>query len=182
MIEEKWKTVKGQEDKYQVSSLGRVRSLEREFVYTHNNRLVKRLLRGKILTPRNKANGYLAVMFGMKQKDRYIASLVLETFVGKRPQGYQIHHKNGDKTDNSVKNLGYVTISENIRHAIDSGLNKGNKGKKWHVLSEKEVSKIKRTHKGGMTNNKIAEIIGVSPITVGRVLRGMTFKKYEKEK
>ncbi len=58
-------------------------------------------------------SGYLLV--GIEGKVHTIHSLVAEAFLGPRPKGYDIDHISGDKTDNRLCNLEYVTHKENIR-------------------------------------------------------------------
>lgn len=48
--------------------------------------------------------------------------LVLEAFVGPCPPGYETNHGNGQKADNTLANLEYVTPSQNLQHAWDTGL------------------------------------------------------------
>ena len=75
---------------------------------------------GKILKPR-KVNGYSHVtLSGGKQ--RAIHVLVAEAFLSKRPPGLVINHKNGDRADNHVSNLEWVSQSENVKHAYSLGL------------------------------------------------------------
>ncbi len=50
--------------------------------------------------------------------------LVAEAFLGKRPKKHTINHKDGNKTNNDINNLEYVTSSENTEHAIKLGLYK----------------------------------------------------------
>jgi hypothetical protein len=54
---------------------------------------------------------------------QYIHVLVAEAFIGPRPDGLVINHKNGIKADNNVENLEYVSYAENNAHALQIGLN-----------------------------------------------------------
>jgi hypothetical protein len=48
--------------------------------------------------------------------------LVAENFIGKRPKGYEINHKDGKKSNNRLNNLEWVTPKENYHHAVKLGL------------------------------------------------------------
>lgn len=55
-------------------------------------------------------------------RTRMVHLLVLEAWVGPRPEGMVTNHKNGDKTDNRLENLEYVTQTENMKHSYATGL------------------------------------------------------------
>lgn len=77
------------------------------------------------LKPKVDKDGYLSVCL-FKDKQRYykrINRLVAETFIPNPENKPEVNHKNGIVNDNYVENLEWVTISENIKHAYDSGLN-----------------------------------------------------------
>lgn len=108
---EEWRPVEKYEGVYEVSSFGRVRSLNRE-----DSAGKKR--RGRILSPGTQ-NGYKFV--GLHSGDKYdvvrIHILVARAFVGKRPFGLVINHKDSDRANNHFSNLEYVTPAENVHHA-----------------------------------------------------------------
>lgn len=119
-MQEEWRSIEGYEGKYEVSSLGRVKSLS-------DNKGREREL---ILVPRIAKNGYLYLNLwkGSKAKSRKIHRLVAETFI-KRPSGAQcVNHKNGVKTDNRLENLEWCTYSQNTKHAYTNGLIKPTDG------------------------------------------------------
>ena len=116
---EQWKPVHGYEGIYEVSSHGRVRSLDR--TVTYSNGQVRRL-KGKVRrTPLNQ-DGYPRVNLSHQGEDktRYVHSLVAESFIGARPEGMEICHSDGNKTNNHVANLRFGTSSDNeldkVRH------------------------------------------------------------------
>lgn len=104
--QEIWKPVKGFEQLYQVSSLGRVSNYR------------------KILAIQTMPKGYLTIVFKVKQvaNNRLVHRLVAEAFI-ENPEGKpEVNHKDGDKSNNSVSNLEWCTSSENKRHALDTGI------------------------------------------------------------
>lgn len=82
---------------------------------------------GIILKPQiNNRDGYYHVgVSGIGiSKTVTVHKLVGETFLGDRPNGYDINHIDGNKKNNRVDNLEYCTRSDNVKHAYDTGLNK----------------------------------------------------------
>ncbi len=106
-LEEIWKDIPWWEWKYQVSSMGRVRSLDR--------RMVNRSVKWRVLKPSNWQ--YLMVCIGMNNT-KTIHSLVAKAFLEKIPWKEEINHINWVKTDNRVENLEWCTKSENKLHSI----------------------------------------------------------------
>lgn len=106
-----WKDIEGFAGFYQVSNMGRVRSLTRK-VWNYTKK-------GMVLYPQSKSNGYLNVCLSngkVKQKHAYIHRLVASAFIP-NPRGLsEINHKNFDKTDNRAENLEWCTSKENKVH------------------------------------------------------------------
>ena len=110
-IEEVWKQVKDYEDYYEVSNLGKIKSLHKS-----SNIILKDSNRGT----------YLAVTLNKKgiQKTFNVHRLVASTFLQEPADDkYVINHKNGNKFNNVVNNLEWITVKENNKHARDTKLN-----------------------------------------------------------
>lgn len=103
--------IDGFEGLYEVSNLGRVRSLDRLV----NSNGGTRLHKGKVLKFVNNGGGYLQVYLYKDGKSTkfYVHRLVYEAFHGKRPEGMEINHIDEDKSNNSIKNLNLMTHKEN---------------------------------------------------------------------
>ena len=115
-MKEIWKDIKGYEGLYQVSNLGRVKSLNREVQCKTG--LSKR--KGRELRPGIASNGYLMVALynNRVQKCRTLHSLIAEAFIP-NPEGFPcVNHKNGNRIDNRLENLEWVTYSGNNYHAV----------------------------------------------------------------
>lgn len=134
MTDEIWKPIKDFEDSYEVSSKGRVRSLDKIVVDNLKGTERRRLIKGKILKPYLcKGNGYLLVTLSKNSKFKYktIHRLVAESFIP-NPNSYpSINHKDEDKQNNNLENLEWCTVSYNTtygtaqeRHSKNS-INKG---------------------------------------------------------
>lgn len=134
-----WIDIKGYEGLYQVSSLGRVKSLTR--IIKHSEGFL-RTIKGRIikLQQNNFRSGYYEVSLhkdGTEKRFR-INVLVAKSFIPNPENKPQVNHKNGDKSDNSVDNLEWSTDIENKRHGWENGLYTNNHRKKKIICNETE--------------------------------------------
>ena len=114
--EEEWRNIAGYEGLYQVSNLGRVKSLERTVAGRNGS---KRIIRGRILKPGSTQDGYLLVSLcngSGKKKMLRVNRLVCEAFHENHKNKPQVNHINEDKSDNRACNLEWVTAKENCNH------------------------------------------------------------------
>lgn len=93
-------------------------------VVVHRDGKVVSCKTGHTYTWTDNGNGYkkVAVGFNGKTKNKYIHRLVAECFLPNPDNLSQVNHKDGDKTNNTVENLEWVSSSRNIRHAHKAGL------------------------------------------------------------
>ena len=108
-----WKPIKDYEDRYMVSDTGLIKAKERMIPNNLTGKLYKKP--EIILKPNTVAFGYQQVSLYKdgKRKCKYVHVLVMETFKGKKPLGYEINHIDEDKTNNSLNNLEFLTPIEN---------------------------------------------------------------------
>lgn len=114
-----WRPVDGYVGAYEVSNDGRVRSLDRRATNG-------RSLNGKVLAQAIRAkDGYhqVSLTFGGHQRSHLVHVLVLEAFVGKRPEGLDACHNDGNPSNNTVGNLRWDTRSSNVRDQVTHGTN-----------------------------------------------------------
>ena len=118
--DERWKPVTGYEGIYEVSSHGRVRSIDRTVTYS-DGRVCRR--KGKVLSVRFDKYEYQIVGLCNQGKcqTRTVHSLVAEAFIGTRPEGMEVCHNDGRKTNNHVDNLRYGTSSDNALDKVRHG-------------------------------------------------------------
>ena len=172
MAEEIWKPIKGYEGYYEVSNLGRVRSLERAvLVLGKKHRPYFRLEPEQILKP-FKHRGYYEVPFNVNKKRKVygVHELVATAFLGERPfSRAHIRHLNCIPTDNRVENLAYGTSGEN--QADTYRLHKGVKQK----LSDEDVKAIRKRLSEGDRQKDIASDYGITQSSVSHIKNGNTF-------
>lgn len=131
-----WKDVVGYEGLYTVNENGEIYS-------TRSKKILKPFFRG--IRPDNK---YLVVDLHKNNKGKTISvhRIVAETFIPNPDNLPCVNHKDGNKFNNCVDNLEWVTYAENNQHAVDNGLKKYKKGteNKLSKLSYEQVVEIKQ--------------------------------------
>lgn len=123
--QEIWKDVNGYEGHYQVSNYGQVRSVDRIVVRMYRGGFSKA---GKIVKPYVTPKGYLRIQLSKdgKLKNFMVHRLVALAFIENPNNKPEVNHKDGNKRNNFLENLEWVTSSENQIHAYDTGLKKPN--------------------------------------------------------
>jgi hypothetical protein len=104
---EEWREIPGLEG-YEVSSHGRVRSYR-----TRGSRPIRLGVSPRALSIYTGKGGYASVQIG--RSPRMVHQLVALAFIGPRPEGYEVDHIDGDRSNARAVNLRYLTRSENIR-------------------------------------------------------------------
>lgn len=166
-MSERWKKC---HPNYEVSDQGRVRRT----VGGKGARV------GHILKPAPNNKGYLCI--GLKSNSirlpYTIHKLVAIAFLGPIPEGFEINHENGDKTDNRACNLSYVTRSENCKHAYavcgrkhtipDQTGSKHSAAK----LTEKDAQDIQALRQRGVSGKTLAKVFGVTKSVISTIFHG----------
>lgn len=123
-MQEEWRDVVGYEGFYQVSNLGRVRTVPH---YSRNNvNGGKRFVKGQILSQYKMPNGYLQVQFSKNEKreKHYVHRLVANTFLKNKNNLPEVNHIDGNKDNNSISNLEWVSHKINQIHMIKNRMSK----------------------------------------------------------
>lgn len=137
-----WHPCAGYETHYEVSNLGNVRSIER--MVRHAKGGVK-LSPSKLLKQGRSKNGYLTVSFSVDsiKSNQSVHRLVARAFIPNESNKPQVNHKDGNKHNNHVENLEWMTCSENGLHAYRVlGNTAWNKGANKQISSAKFINQI----------------------------------------
>lgn len=166
-LKEIWKDIPDYEGYYQVSNLGRVRSVDREV--EHNTSGILKL-KGKLLKfSYSNTGGYTQYTLsknGITETIK-VCYLVMFAFVGLRPEGMQILHNDGNPRNNALYNLRYGTQSDNERDKKKHGT--GNDGSRngQSKLTKGEVVTIReRYNNESITQRKLASEFDVTQQTI----------------
>lgn len=125
IMTEIWKDIKGYEGSYQVSNLGRVKSLQRTIRCGLANCNNKRTIPEQILRPRRDLKkGYMQVTLSKSSVLTVysVHRLVASAFIPNPHNKPEVNHIDGHPSNNNVENLEWVTKSENAIHAFKLGL------------------------------------------------------------
>lgn len=168
MSDEQWRPVVGFEGLYEVSNHGRVRSLVR--------------FRGERVSPRisylrgsQNAGGYIVHSLrrhGHKHGTHRLAHrMVLESWVGPRPEGMEAAHLNGVPNDNRVENLAWMTHVENVSHQREHGTLLLGEKNPQAKLNARIVAAIRSLREHGVTLRDIARAFKIRETTVSLISR-----------
>lgn len=160
-VDERWLPVVGYEGRYEVSDVGRVRSVTR--VLRNGHRWA-----GRVLRIHKNPYGYpsIGLMMDGRQKTKNIHRMVLDAFVGPNPDMY-CRHLDGNPENNKLENLKWGTQSQNsmdrVRHGTSNrGVNHGNSKlcdvDVW-LIRECEGSQRRKAGFFGVSETTISEII-----------------------
>ena len=174
-MSETWKDIQGYEGFYQVSSLGRVKSLARR---VPNNGSYQDRPEKILSQSTHYKNGYKSVVFTVnrKQKRLLVHRLVLMTF-NPIEENLEVNHIDGNKDNNCLFNLEWSTRKQNVNHAFDSDLMCVGESHHNTFLKEKEVAHIKFLINKGCSNRDIALKYKVKTSLIYSIKRGRTWKK-----
>ncbi len=136
------------------------------------------------MVPKKEKLGYLTVHLrkndGTLGKHRKVHRLVAEAFLENPENKPQVNHIDGNKENNNVENLEWVTASENIIHAVSKKLRVAAKGEchSQAKLNEESVIEIKRRYSlRGISQKKLGEIYNVSQSQISRIIRNERWNK-----
>lgn len=163
-MKEIWKDIKGYEGLYQISNLGRVKSLDRviekrDFSYTIKGKVFKRSLSNK---------GYVQTELtknGIRKQFKVHRLVALHFLSCENTENLTVNHIDGDKNNNKPENLEWCTLEENMRHAYKNKL-------KFRKYSDETIKEIRDLYKNTkMTQEEIGNIYGINKNYIGSIVR-----------
>ena len=160
-MKELWRNIDGYKGMYQVSSFGRIRSYKENLP--------------RILKPRVNNGGYkyISLCLDGNCKSFIIHRIVAKHFLGK--SDLTVNHKNGNKLNNCVENLEWVSFEENLNHAKENCLlAKGEKHGR-SKLTERDVKLLRYKHKKRKSVRFLSKEFGVSRSVVNKIINNINW-------
>lgn len=178
-ITELWKPIPFTKNIYSASNLGRIR---RNY-YFKGKRAKDGIIKPRLF------DGYLRVNLSIEGKHttKTVHFLVANAFLGDIPSYLNINHKNGNKQDNSIDNLEYITITENNRHAFNIGLiptkdrHYSVKSKREHFhhlskLTKQDILNIRHLASKGVSQRQLAKEYQVNKNAISQIIHRKSWK------
>lgn len=168
-----WRDISEYEGYYQISNMGRIKSLDRSVMDKKGRNHVTV---GGIMKPTpDKKTGHMRIGLWKDSKRRvlYVHRLVMETFVGECPNEMEVCHNDGDPSNNRLDNLRYDTRHENMIDASKLCRTPNQK------LSPNDVIEIRKRLLNGEKQTDIAKDYGVGQYAISAINRRATFKWLE---
>jgi|SRR5215471_3098851 len=179
MTSEEWRPVVGWEDTYEVSDLGQVRRIAPNSTWRGGNRIHPQTGKRIGVNPQRLMKPMLkdgrptvCLSRGIgTEKWPSIHTLVAAAFLGPRPHGMTVNHKDGDKTNNRLENLEYLSNRDQQLHALATGLARPFAFRK---LTDEQALEIftDRTRSG----RELARMFGVTQVLVSAIRTGKSYR------
>lgn len=164
-MEEVWKDIPGYEGRYQASTEGRIRSLDRRVRLVAHGTETTRGMKGRVLRPGAAKSGHVSVVLGHGKAGSLVHQLIALTFLGPCPEGKEVLHNDGNPKNNRLENLRYGTRTENILDVF-------RQGNAWRKLTIQDVYEIRKQREQGIRVKEIAQNFKVAEGTVYNILSG----------
>jgi hypothetical protein len=175
---EVWKDIEGFEGYYEVSSHGRIRSVERDIVERNGNKIQH--IKGRIRKQIMGTMGYYMLHLNkdVHYKSCFVHRLVAEAFIPNPENKPEVNHIDSVRHHNNVNNLEWVTHSENMKHSYNKGINtegitKYRESERKRVTNGSETfvsisSAAEWLASCGRAKNKTSAIAGISAVIRNR--------------
>lgn len=155
-----WEKIPNQPSRYEVSNLGRIRTL----AFTVGNRTMKE----KILFSGLSQKGYPRI--NLNGTIRFIHNVVAEVFV-QNPNNYpQVNHKDGNKLNNCADNLEWVTNQQNRDHAVANGLHSKEARPNTRKYTDQDAEEMAQMQFHGYSLRSIARLHNTTHAAIKKVL------------
>lgn len=174
-----WKDITGYEGRYQVSNMGRIKSVSRLEKHSRNP-LFTRPIKEKIKLQPLDNHGYPRISFKINSisKTFLVSRIVAKTFIPNPENKREVNHKDFNPRNNCINNLEWATPKENIRHALDGGrfVNRpaaAVKGEDHYKskLKNKDVFEIRSLYDTGLYfQRELADKYDVTQILISKIV------------
>lgn len=170
IVRNEWEKIPGH-DGYEATRDGRVRSVDKTIPHWQGGTAFRR---GKVLKGIDH-RGYLVVKLGHPNAAFGVHQLVAATFIGPRAEGMVVNHMNGDKHDNRVENLEYISNSGNVLHAHRTGLMRVRGAANGRAVLTEEMAAAIKGRPAHVPSTEIASEMNLKPYVVRKVRSGKTW-------
>lgn len=166
---EEWRDIPGYPG-YQASSLGRVRSLDKQVRCNGGTRIRK----GRVLSPVTHHSGYIVYTLhnGGLQKAVFGHRVVMQAFVGVEPENHVTCHKDGNRQNNRLSNLRYDTRTNNEQDKREHGTYQKEEMNPRAVFSLRDVQAIRQLRANGASVKCLAQRFNSRPGHISKICTG----------
>lgn len=177
---EVWKDIEGYEGIYQVSNLGKIKSLYRKVFYSDGRTYTykEKVLNWNIMKKVNRC--YVHLYKNSERKAMLVHRVVALAFIPNPNNLPEINHINGITTDNFVSNLEWITHSENMKHGFRTGLiNNTGVLHGNNIYNEDQIRRVKKYLLESKGQAEIERLTGVGRATVYEIKKGRQWTHIE---
>jgi len=163
----KWEIIPGWDGRYEASDTGLIRrAIATRSMPEHS-----------LLSQAISGDGYpvVGLISSKRRVSRAVHRLVMLAFRGECPKGHEVNHIDGNKSNNHLSNLEYVTHAHNIRHALNIIKSPfGQKGTAHNLakLDDEKIREIRKIASVGISTRRIAQLYGVTQPLISGILNG----------